>query len=498
MLGRWNIAQATDEEPNKAQTLPNMRAELSAEDMMTSSVPAMGSNGQENSAQRIQHVTRIIHRNRGSKKSNLAAALLSHSKLAEIVSGAAKNKGSKIASPPIKRNTLALQKFKAKARKIIEVERDKKQDDAKVDQHPRLDYLNHQAYEYLRKCEYTKQLILKIQEKIKRSKKAVAVLWKLRREYQHKKDHERRWTSRDVEHREFDMVTAQQELSINAKEETKLRNNVDAARKVNLTKTRARDQIQAYIDRLVVQQERHVRKVHEMEALTDMMEMEHQADIRGDRHTILHWEMEYNSLRLECEQLERKSLDQRMKETKHLTAAKTGSVQVRAHITSNRRLALFPGFFCYCYLFLMIFAVLCMMYDDNDINKLNHISYQINFSEPHAFPLLCSYVLMFLSSLAVCISSFFLFFFFLFFSFFLLLGAGYKNGNEQYSFTFDWEWERTKKGQNQYCYGNASEVKELKIKLGNCKTKNLWQHSCHHSEGSRGRYVETSCRNWPS
>ena len=76
--------------------------------------------------------------------------------MANIVAGASKNK---TASPPKKRNSLALQKFKAKARRIIEIERDKKQVEATVDQHPRLDYLNHQAYEYLRKCEYTKQQI---------------------------------------------------------------------------------------------------------------------------------------------------------------------------------------------------------------------------------------------------------------------------------------------------------------------------------------------------
>ena len=331
MLGNWNVIAketANNNIPGQkavSSSLPNMRAELSSEQMLSSSVPGQDATA----AQRIRHVTRIVHRNRGgSKKMNLATALLSHSKLAAIVSGGTKEKGSKVASPPVKRNSYALQKFKAKARKIIEVERQKKEEDAKLDQHPRLDYLNAQAYEYLRKCEYTKQLILKIQDKIKRSKKAVTVLWKLRREYQHKKDHERRWTPRDVEHREFDMVTAKQELSINKKQEIIDHNKVDEARKVNLTKSRARDQIQTYIDTLVAAQERHVRKVHEMEALTDMMEMEHQADVRADRQLVLHWEMEYNSLRRECEQLERKSLDQRMKETKHLNSPASGGVQV--------------------------------------------------------------------------------------------------------------------------------------------------------------------------
>ena len=328
MMGSWNIigkatASATIPGQTKhSSSLPSNREELSpkerAERMaMRSSAPVGGPGGSLNNVERMQHVTKIIHRHRsgGSKKLNLATALLSHSKLANIVAGASKNK---IASPPAKRNSLALQKFKAKARRIIEIERDKKQVDATVDQHPRLDYLNHQAYEYLRKCEYTKQQILKEQDRIKRAKKQVGVLWKLRREYQHKKDHERRWTPRDVEHREFDLVTAKKELSVTTKLLGTEKIQVDESRKNNLAKRRQREQIQQYIDKLVMQQERHVRKVHEMEALTDVMEAEHFADVRADRKVVLTWEMEYDMLCRECKQLERKGLERRMKETKHL------------------------------------------------------------------------------------------------------------------------------------------------------------------------------------
>ena len=65
--------------------------------------------------------------------------------------------------------------------------RSKKVEEASVDAHPRLGYLNTQAYEYLRKCEYVKLQVVKLQEKIKRAKKARDVLWKLRREYQAKR-----------------------------------------------------------------------------------------------------------------------------------------------------------------------------------------------------------------------------------------------------------------------------------------------------------------------
>ena len=333
MIGSWNmIAKATADEviPGQhqpASSLPFMRDEPSEQQrVMNASAPAYSSSPQS-AVQRVQHVTKIIHRHRGGgKKLNLATALLSHSKLADIVSGNKRN--GKAASPPVKRNTLVLQRFKAKARKIIEVERDKKEADAKAHQHPRLDYLNAQAYEYLRKCEYTKQQIIKVQEKIIRSKKSLGILWKLRRVHQQKKDHERRWTPRDVEHREFDMVTAQKEWSVTKKKLEEEKNKVDEARRVNHSKRISREQIQIYIDKLVMQQERRVRKVHEMEALTDVMEGEHVADIRADRQTVLNGEMEYNMLCRECEQLERKGLDQRMKETKHLIR-KDGEITVR-------------------------------------------------------------------------------------------------------------------------------------------------------------------------
>ena len=337
MNASWKmVSEATDSftshKKDTYSSLPSMREELSPEvhsnfQAMGSSAPVGPSGSPLNGIEKIHHVTKIIHRHRSPKKFNLATALLSHSKLAKIVSGA------KEASPPVKRHSRAVQKFKAKARKIIEFEREKKHEDAKVDQHPRLDYLNGQAYEYLRKCEYTKQQLLKIEDKIKRSKKARGVLWKLRCEYQQKKDHERRWTPRDVEHREFDLVTAKKDLSITKKKLIEEKAQVDESRKVNLLKKKSLEQIQLYIDKLVMQQERLVRKVHEMEALTDVMEGEHIADVRADRKVVLNWELEYDMLCRECEQLERKSLDQRMKETKHLVAKKDGDIDVSDNST---------------------------------------------------------------------------------------------------------------------------------------------------------------------
>ena len=366
MIGSWNlIAQAAEHEAElaaekNAQSLPNMRQALSPEQTMGASAPLVPGEQSMGAVQRVQHVTRIIHRHRGGspKKLNLATALLGHSALAGIVSGA--KKGSPTASPPVtRRNEHVLHKFKAKARRIIEVERGKKIDDAAVDQHPRLDYLNIQANDYMRKIEYTKQSLFKVQDKIKRAKKALTVLWKLRRAHQHKKDHERRWTSRDVEHREFDMVTTKQDYSIMVKEQARTKSSVDKARRVNVSKARARGQIQEYIDKLVMQQERHVRKAHEMEALTNVMEGEHAADIRADRQNVLNWEMEYNSLKSECEELERKSLDRRMKETKHLAQTRNGELNVRRLLLSFLVLVLVLSLslcvcVCVCYLSLFL------------------------------------------------------------------------------------------------------------------------------------------------
>merc|ERR1719353_4714 len=105
-------------------------------------------------------------------------------------------------------------------------------------------------------CEFVKLQIVKLQKKIKRAKKARNVLWKLRREHQAKKDLERRWTPRDVEHREFDLVTAKQEYSITKKDSHRQKKKVDEMRKVILGKLRAKEQIQEYIDRAVRDQQR--------------------------------------------------------------------------------------------------------------------------------------------------------------------------------------------------------------------------------------------------
>ena len=79
MLGNWNVIAketANNNIPGQkavSSSLPNMRAELSSEQMLSSSVPGQDATA----AQRIRHVTRIVHRNRGgSKKMNLATALL--------------------------------------------------------------------------------------------------------------------------------------------------------------------------------------------------------------------------------------------------------------------------------------------------------------------------------------------------------------------------------------------------------------------------------------
>ena len=108
-----------------------------------------------------------------------------------------------------------------------------------------------------------------------------------------------------------------------------------------------------------MQQERHVRKAHEMEALTNVMEGEHAADIRADRQNVLNWEMEYNSLKSECEELERKSLDRRMKETKHLAQTRNGELNVRRLLLSFLVLVLVLSLslcvcVCVCYLSLFL------------------------------------------------------------------------------------------------------------------------------------------------
>jgi hypothetical protein len=263
-----------------------------------------------------KHVTKIIHHHRG-KKMNLASALLSHSKLANIVNGQNK-KGWP--SPPSKKKSVALQKFKARARKLIADERNKKEEEASCDAHPRLEYLNAQAYTYLRKCEYEKLQIVKTQEKIKRAKKARIVLWKLRREHQAKKDLERRWTPRDVEHREFDLVTAKQDYSITRKDSYRQKKKVDEMRKVILGKHRAKAQIQEFIDKAVRGQQAQADQAHMLETETAVLAREYDAEEKAERHLQLEWEQEYGTVCRETEQLERKSLDQRMKETQHVTA----------------------------------------------------------------------------------------------------------------------------------------------------------------------------------
>lgn len=272
--------------------------------------------------ERMKHVTKIIHHHHN--KSSLASALLGHSKIANIVNGR-----SNWPSPPnVKKKSAALQKFKARARKLIEDERSKKVEEASVDAHPRLGYLNAQAYEYLRKCEYVKLQVVKLQEKIKRAKKARDVLWKLRREHQAKKDLERRWTPRDVEHREFDLVTAKQDCSITLKDCHRQKKKVDKMRRTILTKKLAKEQIQTYIDDAVRDQQRKVAEAHKLGAETDILAIEFDVSEKAERSLQLEWEQEYSTVCRETEQLERKSLDQRMKETKHLTSKAGAEINV--------------------------------------------------------------------------------------------------------------------------------------------------------------------------
>ena len=327
MMNQWNlVASATDKHLQNYAGHEIKGANAVSDPLSLSAPPPSRDTDLGNMRSDIphsvlaKHVTKIIHHHRGGKKMNLAAALMAgSSKLSNIVNG---QKGWP--SPPAKKKKLALQKFKARARKLIADERNKKEEDARCDAHPRLEYLNAQAYTYLRKCEYEKLQMVKIQEKIKRAKKARDVLWKLRREHQAKKDVERRWTPRDVEHREFDLVTAKQEYSITVKDCQMQKKKVDSLRRVILGKRRAKAQIQEHIDRIVRDQQQRAEEAHALEAETDVFACEYDAEEKAERHLQIDWEQEYSTVCRETEQLERKGLDQRMKETKHLTSMTLG------------------------------------------------------------------------------------------------------------------------------------------------------------------------------
>ena len=91
-------------------------------------------------------------------------------------------------------------------------------------------------------------------------------------------------------------------------------------RKVILGKLRAKEQIQEYIDRAVRDQQRQASESRKLESETDILAHEFDAEEKAQRHLQLEWEQEYSTVCRETEQLERKSLDQRMKETQHMAS----------------------------------------------------------------------------------------------------------------------------------------------------------------------------------
>merc|ERR1711871_1752684 len=76
-----------------------------------------------------------------SKRTSLVGAFMANQQVRDIISRAHK------ASPPRNKKS-ALQMFRARARKLIEKERKDKEADAQP--HPALEYLNQQAFEYLK------------------------------------------------------------------------------------------------------------------------------------------------------------------------------------------------------------------------------------------------------------------------------------------------------------------------------------------------------------
>ena len=73
-------------------------------------------------------------------------------------------------------------------------------------------------------------------------------------------------------------------------------------------------------------QQKKVEEAHKMGAETDILYSEFDATEKAERSLQLSWEQEYSTVCRETEHLERKSLDQRMKETKHLTS-KNGTIK---------------------------------------------------------------------------------------------------------------------------------------------------------------------------
>ena len=96
-----------------------------------------------------------------------------------------------------------------------------------------------------------------------------------------KKDLERRWTPRDVEHREFDLVTAKQDFSMTRKDCLKQRKKVNKMRRDILGKRRAKAQIQEFIDNSVREQQEQAVQAQKLRAETDNLTREHDAEEKG-------------------------------------------------------------------------------------------------------------------------------------------------------------------------------------------------------------------------